>query len=215
MDKVPSQIVMNGKRYNVAKAIHVSKTSASYNDLRGSVKEWYVKAYPTDELGHEIEEEVTFKDVVLGLNLRRDIYDVLGAGDSCVRERVFEKVAKILDCPYDTIYDLWMADIVAEPLEVVKSAFFRHCKNIDPAVGDDSPIKAVVVLEFDGHEDSSIEERSFEFSSATSKYFWAKSMSYKWKNWVGTSLGASHAIIGLDAFVGGEPKVKVLMSYFV
>ena len=81
------------------------KESLSTTDL---VREWYVQAYPTDDLGEYINPQVTFDDVVSALNSHTDIYDVLGAGDSIVRERVFEELAKRLNVEYDNIYYTWI-----------------------------------------------------------------------------------------------------------
>lgn len=78
-----------------------------YN-LKSKVKDWYVKAYPTDELGEEIDPDITFYDVFDCLDFHHDIYTCLDVSDSIVRERVFEKLAELIDCDYDYIYDQWL-----------------------------------------------------------------------------------------------------------
>ena len=80
-------------------------TKAMTNDL---VKDWYIDKYPTDELGNEITDGLTFDDVYSALSNKEDIYDVLGVGDSLVRERVFSELAKRMNVEYDEIYYLWL-----------------------------------------------------------------------------------------------------------
>jgi hypothetical protein len=38
----------------------------------------------------------------------RDIYKFIGVSDSLVRERLFDKLAKLLNEPYEYIYNLWL-----------------------------------------------------------------------------------------------------------
>lgn len=75
--------------------------------LSQTVRKWYEKEYPEDELGHQISD-ITFSDIVDGLNDGKDIYGVLGVGDSIVRERVFGKTADLLNVGYDDIYYKWL-----------------------------------------------------------------------------------------------------------
>ncbi len=76
-----------------------------------NVKEWYLKAFPTDELGSEINDLINFTDVYKGMKLGLDIYDILQVGDSIIRERVFGQLATILKVDYDHIYKLWLGDM--------------------------------------------------------------------------------------------------------
>lgn len=72
------------------------------------IKKWYVKAYPTDELGVEINNEITFYDLFVVLDNRKDVYEALGVWDSIVRERVFGKLAEIMNVDYDYIFEQWL-----------------------------------------------------------------------------------------------------------
>lgn len=72
------------------------------------VKEWYQEMYPTDDLGEEINDDITFYDVFRCLDNYGDIYDFLGVGDSLVRERVFEELAQIMGVDYDYVYEQWL-----------------------------------------------------------------------------------------------------------
>lgn len=74
-----------------------------------NIKSWYKKDYPDDELGEAINEKITFYDLFETLDRRKSVYKLLGDDiDSIVRERIFEKLANIMDVKYEYIYDQWM-----------------------------------------------------------------------------------------------------------
>ena len=76
-----------------------------------SVRDWYVKEYPTDELGPQIPEQLTFNDVFEALDRHEDIYELLApADDSIVRERVFSELADIMGTDYDYVYNQWLGE---------------------------------------------------------------------------------------------------------
>jgi len=70
-----------------------------------TVGEWYQKEYPTDELGVEINPTITFGGLKKNLP---NAYEYLGVFDSIVRERIFTKLASLLDVDYYEVYDEWM-----------------------------------------------------------------------------------------------------------
>ena len=72
------------------------------------VRDWYMSAYPTDELGKELNKIVSFQDVYCQLYVCGSIYALLGVEDSLVRERVFDRLAILMDCPYDVVYHQWL-----------------------------------------------------------------------------------------------------------
>lgn len=72
------------------------------------IKEWYIKEYPTDELGLEINDEITFEDLFVALDINKDVYEALGVGDSIIRERCFDKLAEIMNVDYDYIFEQWL-----------------------------------------------------------------------------------------------------------
>lgn len=79
------------------------------------VKEWYLRVYSTDECGEYIDENITFYDIFYALDRHKDIYDTIGGKnsfeiDSIIRERIFIKLAEIMGCPYDYIYNQWLSD---------------------------------------------------------------------------------------------------------
>lgn len=83
------------------------RTATSENTL---IADWYQSAYPEDELGEEINPDVTFYDLFQALDRHQDIYKLLGDEiDSVIRERTFEELAKIMKCDYQYIYDQWLS----------------------------------------------------------------------------------------------------------
>ena len=72
------------------------------------IKKWYKEKYNTDDLGEDINPKATFKGLLETLNTNNDVYIYLEAGDSLIRERVFEKLAKIMKVSYNDIYNNWL-----------------------------------------------------------------------------------------------------------
>lgn len=73
-----------------------------------NIKEFYLNQYPTDELGLELNENATFDGLLNTLLHEKNVYEYIGVGDSLVRERLFEKVALILNKPYEYVYRFWL-----------------------------------------------------------------------------------------------------------
>lgn len=85
-------------------------------DGQSKVADWYAVAYPDDEWGNEMMNKgAIFQDVFECLQVGFNIYALLGAGDSIVRERVFTALATLMGCSYDHIYLQWR-DHTKEPL---------------------------------------------------------------------------------------------------
>lgn len=72
------------------------------------IKDFYMEAYPTDELGKDIHGDITFQDAFECLQAGFNFYTFLGAQDSIVRERVFDALATLMGCSYDHIYYQWL-----------------------------------------------------------------------------------------------------------
>ena len=70
-----------------------------------TIKEFYLSTYPADELGNEINAKATFDGLNNILNKYKNVYDYIGACDSLIRERIFEKLAEIKAVDYSEIYD--------------------------------------------------------------------------------------------------------------
>jgi hypothetical protein len=68
------------------------------------IKTYYLSAFPSDELGEEINASATFDGLLENITKP---YSYLGVYDSIVRERVFDKLATLKGVPYSDIYNLW------------------------------------------------------------------------------------------------------------
>jgi hypothetical protein len=73
-----------------------------------SLREFYLQNFPTDELGMEINPTATFGGMWEVLSNNEDLYEYIGVGDSLVRERVFEELARTMGVTYDTVYSRWL-----------------------------------------------------------------------------------------------------------
>ena len=73
-----------------------------------TIRKFYVKAYPTDELGKDINKNVTFAGLLNELIVGGDVYKYIGVADSLIRERLFERLAEELEVSYDYVYKLWL-----------------------------------------------------------------------------------------------------------
>ena len=72
------------------------------------IRKYYLEAFPTDELGIEINENATFAGLLNQLIVGGDVYKYVGVGDSLIRERLFQRLAEKLEVSYDYIYNLWL-----------------------------------------------------------------------------------------------------------
>lgn len=72
------------------------------------IKDWYIKNYPTDDLGKEINNLNTFENLWNGINNQKNVYTIIGVGDSLIRERLFQNLSLIYDVDYDYIYKKWL-----------------------------------------------------------------------------------------------------------
>tara|TARA_A200000159_G_scaffold17491_1_gene14296 strand:- start:652 stop:879 length:228 start_codon:yes stop_codon:yes gene_type:complete len=73
-----------------------------------TIKQFYLETYPTDDMGNDIKDDVTFVGLVTQLFGDGDVYDYIGVYDSLVRERLFSELAKQLKTSYDYVYNLWL-----------------------------------------------------------------------------------------------------------
>ena len=147
------------------------------DELNSSVKEWYLNSFDVDNLGSEISENVTFGDVMRCLEEHNDFYECIGVGDSVIRERVFEKLAEILNVEPLTVYYQWLKDdydwfadveedsVEEEPIE--EEAVDNEDPEIDPELKED----------FDSLEDEDadmkveVENLPKELAEHTMRYF--------------------------------------------
>ena len=72
-----------------------------------NIKTYYLSAFPSDNLGEEINANATFDGL---FNNITEPYSYIGVDDSVVRERVFDKLATIKGVPYNDIWNAWLAN---------------------------------------------------------------------------------------------------------
>ena len=87
---------------------YVKEKYANGGDVTVKIKDWYTKIYPKDDLGEELNDAKTFEDLWNGINNNKNIYHILGVGDSIIRERLFEHLAEIKGVEYKVIYNKWL-----------------------------------------------------------------------------------------------------------
>lgn len=79
--------------------------------LNANIKDWYIENYPSDELGETLSPSITFLDLnnLLNCGEGKNVYELLGGySDTVIRERCFQKLAELINCPYDDIYSQWL-----------------------------------------------------------------------------------------------------------
>jgi hypothetical protein len=72
------------------------------------IREFYLEAYPTDDLGIGINPNATFAGLLNQLIVGGDVYEYLNVYDSIIRERLFEGLANELNVKYEYVYNLWL-----------------------------------------------------------------------------------------------------------
>ena len=72
------------------------------------IREFYLEAYPSDDMGKDINPNATFAGLLNQLIVSGDVYAYLYVYDSIIRERLFEKLAEELEVSYEYVYNLWL-----------------------------------------------------------------------------------------------------------
>ena len=73
-----------------------------------NIREFYVKNYPSDDMGDGINPTATFAGLLNQLIVGGDVYEYLYVYDSIIRERLFERLAEELNVKYEYVYNLWL-----------------------------------------------------------------------------------------------------------
>ena len=123
-------------RHSALKESKRKKLKEDFDDSI-TIHDWYVKEFPDDELGEEINKKLTFDILYDYLKKKKFNYGWV-ANDSIVRERVFSELARRKDVDYDHIYYLWVDS--DDTLEEKKS----RKKNLKEAKDDEYFMKAFV-----------------------------------------------------------------------
>lgn len=93
---------------NIVKSLKEAELESDKEfNLDINIKDWYISTFPTDDMGKDLKEDITFEGLFDIINSQEDIYDFLGAGDSVIRERVFLELSILLGQTYDYVYNLW------------------------------------------------------------------------------------------------------------
>lgn len=72
------------------------------------LKSWYHKTYKDDPIWEDMDDDADFIGLYHTLNEHRDVYEYFGVGDSLVRERLFQQLAKMMGVEYDVVYNQWL-----------------------------------------------------------------------------------------------------------
>lgn len=86
-----------------------------------NVKDAYCKTYVTDELGPEINPKLTFNDIHKALKAHKEFYELIGVGDSLVRERIFGMMSDVFNKDYDYFYNLWLGEPDSKTKKLAKA----------------------------------------------------------------------------------------------
>lgn len=94
-------------------------------DKKSSVKKWYEETYPDDSISVEdMSPEITFEKAATFVTPKGSedrFYSKMGGIDSVVRERIFDKIAKLYNVSYEDVYNTWMG----KPFTKLKDALDR------------------------------------------------------------------------------------------
>lgn len=104
--------------------------SKKHFNFKSSIRDWYIRAFPSDQLGYRINPLATFAGAVKCMADGGDIYKYLGVGDSPVRENVFFKIAAITGVDYDAVYDLWLHHDEDDPVTPFERSFREDIFNM-------------------------------------------------------------------------------------
>lgn len=105
---------------------------AATKEQTDNVREWYMLAFPDDPLGAELNSNLTFDAALAAVPTGNGFYDSIGAGDSVVRERIFEELCNRYGYTYDEVYDSWLNEsplpspaISQQPEKIAVAAGYR------------------------------------------------------------------------------------------
>ncbi len=93
------------------------ETAKTIRRLDDSVRDWYIRQFPSDELGKDIEP-VTFKDVIKSFGSGVHLDEVIGVYDSILRDRVLVETSYRSCIPYENIWDAMVGN---KPLKIPSS----------------------------------------------------------------------------------------------
>lgn len=136
-----------------------------------NVREWYTSAFPGDELGMKLNPDLTFDDALASVPTGNGFYDSIGAGDSVVREHIFEELCNRYGYTYDDIYDSWLDGeplpspaISQQPEKIAVAAGYRF-NLVDTRETSNIDLKGCgTVVTVDGHDYEIMKGATYEDS---------------------------------------------------
>lgn len=95
-----------------------------------NIHDWYTENFPTDDLGYKIDPDIDFGGLLDMMANGMDFYDIVGVGDSLIRERVFyDGCIEAWGWNGDEIYDFWLHGALPEFAASRKGAKAASRKN--------------------------------------------------------------------------------------
>lgn len=137
-----------------------------------NVREWYVLAFPGDELAVAINPSLTFDDAIAAVPTGDGFYTALGdAADSLLRERIFEELCNRYGYTYDEVYDSWLHEsplpspaISQQPEKIAVAAGYRF-NLVDAREASGIDLKGCgTVVTVDGHDYEIMKGATYEDS---------------------------------------------------
>ena len=112
------------KKLNKSKKSGKTTMSTNEKEMNGiqfsinsNVKKVYRQMFPTDELGLESRNGLTFEELWIQMKKGCNFYSIINVFDSLVREHIFKLLSLVMECEYDEIYNLWLDGGETKPSE--------------------------------------------------------------------------------------------------
>ena len=87
----------------------IDQYKSHLNGTDKPIKAWYIKSFPDDEAGQEIDDNITFEEAYHAMKMGDNFYDTVGEHiDTIIRERIFTEMSYLFRVSYDDIYKLWI-----------------------------------------------------------------------------------------------------------
>lgn len=137
-----------------------------------NVREWYMLAFPDDELVAGINPSLTFDDAIAAVPTGDGFYTALGeTADSLLRERIFEELCNRYGYTYDEVYDSWLHEmplpspaISQQPEKIAVAAGYRF-NLVDARETSGIDLKGCgTVVTVDGHDYEVMKGATYEDS---------------------------------------------------
>lgn len=75
---------------------------------KSNVRTWMQIIHPQDDMADKVNPRLTFAQAYVGLKAGKDVYRLLGVGDSALRENLFNGLSLAYNVDYDEFYNMWI-----------------------------------------------------------------------------------------------------------